>query len=172
MPRLVPALLAACALAGCANPHDSYEITEALESNTCGSRAQPLADGTTYRIEIKTSDPTATWQVLPNGSPVTGTYNSVDGTFHFSVAQTLDLDGADAGTGLQCTVIRTETISGTLIKDADAGTDDGGVFVPITAQHAIDFAADSNGRCAGATVLGPFDILPCEAKYTITGVAK
>jgi hypothetical protein len=176
MPRLSASLLAVCALGACAETTDVYQITETLESNTCGSNALPLQDGTRYRVQLKPDPPRASWKVVPKGATVYGSYDPDDGKFHFSVAQTLSLDGMDAGMGqLQCTVIRTETLTGTLTAQ-DAGVDagvDAGEDDALRGEHAIEFTADSNGSCRGASgPLGPFDRLPCAAKYAISGVPK
>jgi hypothetical protein len=157
-------------LAGCAKTEDVYEITVALESNSCGSSVLPLPDGLTYRTQFKTDPPRASWKVLPKGAPINGSYNAADGTFRFSTSSTLNLDSIDAGAGqLACTVIRTETLTGTL-EAADAGSD---ADSPLTGEHIIGFSADSNGRCRGVVgPLYPFDRIPCEAKYEIAGEAK
>lgn len=158
-------------LLGCAKTEDVYEITVALESNTCGANALPLKDGLSYRVQFTPDPPKASWKVLPKGSPISGTFDEAERKFRFSIAQTLSLDGMDAGAGqLQCTVIRTETLTGTL-EAPDAGLDDDAS--PLNGEHLIGFTADSNGACRGASgPLGPFDRLPCEAKYELVGDAK
>jgi hypothetical protein len=166
MPRLILLLL----LAGCAETTDVYQIDVALESNTCGASVQPLADGLSYRIQFKVDPPKVTWKVLPKGMQITGSYNEDDDGFRIHVSQTLSLDNIDAGI-VGCSVIREETIEGTFV--ADAGASDGGYAYPLEAEHTVGFSADSKGTCRGATgPLGPFDRLPCAAKYALTGEAK
>jgi hypothetical protein len=180
LPRLSALLglctLSGCALSGCAKAGDAYDVTIALQSNTCGSNALPLQDGLTYAVQFEPEAPRATWKVLPKGSPIQGSYNEDDGKFRFMVAQTLDLDGMDAGIGqLRCTVIRTETLTGTFTPErADAGVDAGeDTPLALEGEHVIGFTADSNGSCRGASgPLGPFDRLPCEAKYELAGEPK
>jgi hypothetical protein len=179
MPRVI-ALLALCALAGCEKTRDVYEITVALESNSCGSNAPLLEDGLRYRAQLQPEPPRASWKVLPKGAPIDGTFDEDEGAFRFRVVQTLNLDGIDAGPGqLACTVLREEILEGTLREDAaDAGADAASASTvdddpPLTGEHRIGFSADSNGSCRGVSgPLGPFDRLPCEARYKVTGEPK
>ncbi len=176
MPRLTVPLVALIALTGCEKTRDVYLITETLDSNTCGANALQIQSGTSYRVQFEPDAPTATWKVLPKGSPITGSYDEGSEKFKFMVSQTLSLNGMDASVGqLQCTVIRSETLTGTYTPElADAGVSDGGKDAPaISGEHVIAFTADSNGSCRGATgPLGPFDRLPCALKYDISGEAK
>lgn len=172
MSRLT-ALALLWAATACEKTTDVYQITVALEANTCGANALPLADGLSYRVQLKTAPPKATWKVLPKGPPITGRYEEEDGHFEFQVMQRLSLDNIDAGV-VGCTVLRSETLEGTLaLDDADGGVRNDAGDTPLTGEHRIDFTADGEGTCRGAMgPLGPFDRLPCQARYAITGEPK
>jgi hypothetical protein len=169
---LIAALSGLCLLTGCEKTRDLFEITSDLESNTCGANALPLPDGLSYKVQLKTDPPKATWKVVPKGAPITGKYDEADESFVFTASQTLSLGDIDAGTA-GCTVIREETLEGTLaLAEADAGSDagDDDDDPPLVGEHRIDFRADPNGTCRNANgPLGVFERLPCEARYSITG---
>jgi hypothetical protein len=168
----------------------AYVVRMQLADNSCG--AGVVLDEDRYTAELRAGQPPRGFWRVPRFPPLEGRYE--DGGFRFTFAEVRELGSADAGTS-GCTVFREELLEGTVVRplpaaERDAAEGDGGDAGLVTAtdnaarddagpsqpplrgQHRISFRTNPEGRCRDHMgPLGPFERLPCSARYELTGEA-
>lgn len=158
----------------------TYTVSMHLGDNSCGTPALPVADGTSYAVELRADGPRGYWR-RPKIPPIEGHYDG-DGGFAFQFEALFDIGNADAGTG-GCRLYRDEMLNAQVVVAGDAGrpadagdaltTGDAGTASgppPLSGHYTYTFRTDATGVCANNPgPLGVYQRLPCSVAYSLTG---
>lgn len=174
-----------------------YAITSALIENTCGEAALPVAETLAYNAELRADGLNAYW--LVGAPPARLGRVRANGEYSFELLQQyavregsepidpvlaemdpITLYGYDPlgepseTETAPCTLIIAESVNAHVLRDAltvsDAGTPDG-TGVDLEGVNVIEMRASAGSNCARVleTAGGPFQQLPCAARYELSG---
>ncbi len=174
----------------------SFAITGTLEENTCAPGLDPIAM-LSFIAELRREDGVGYWR-QEGGAIVSGTMGT-DGRFRFTSRIVVDAYGPDADLGIAgCSLYQSETIDGVLVTAArddagardgsssdasssdassntvDAGSADAGPSASFTGENTVVISTTPGSNCALLLAAngGDFPSFPCQARYTLSGVAR
>jgi hypothetical protein len=178
----------------------AYHIQGKLLENTCGTAALPASDTLSFDVEIRQDEQgRGIWRLaMP---PATFGSLALDGSFVFElehnyrvgmsqdpIERLSELDPEalanpelverldEAGMQQPCTLVVVHRIEGTLydVQDDDAGVNDAGAEADLLGENEISIRAAQGSVCTAVltTYGGPFDDLPCSARYALEGELK
>jgi hypothetical protein len=174
----------------------SYSVHGVLVENSCGQLALPTASPLDFVVEIRQDAGLAYW--TPNNSPQNAGSLSSAGMFRFTMSQTQvvnddtttqSLEPADFQNGRGdfdltgkrvCALTMKQTVLGSLkrrlkngaVESAGGATDAGEANAQdLVAEHVIELTPTSGSDCTRALMAlgGTYRVLPCEARYDLTG---
>jgi hypothetical protein len=172
-----------------------YSITSALLENTCGQGALPVAETLVYRAELREDGVNAYWLV---GSPPARLGRVTDDNeYRFGLQQTyavregsepidpvlaemdpIALYGYDPfgepseGESAPCTLLIEESVRARVLRAAGHEDDAGRLDrSDLEGENVIQMRASSGSDCRRVleTSGGPFEQLPCAARYDLSG---
>ncbi len=175
---LVPWFLLSCTNQLPGETVGTYRIVMNLEENTCGAKAVNLRDGKTFSVELRQDKGHGYWHVADR-LPVEGTLND-DYSFEFVFSSLVASEGPDAGPN-GCRLVQDEVLSGSLrsVSASDGGMSDGGQagggpLNALVGEHVLRISGYGGTDCSRALQVagGPFEALPCEIRYRLTGTPR
>jgi hypothetical protein len=179
----------------------AYHIEGKLLENTCGTAALPASGTLSYDVEVRQDEEgRGIWRLaMP---PVHFGTLTPEGAFAFEVRQNYRVGVASqeplemlgeldpealanpelveqldqAGAQKPCTLAVVQRIEGNLfqVQDGDAGINDVEAKADLTGEDEIAIRAAPGSVCTQVltTYGGPFDELPCSARYALEGELK
>jgi hypothetical protein len=175
----------------------SFAISGTLVENTCAPGLDPH-EALSFIAELRREDGVGYWR-QEGGAIISGTM-ATNGAFHFTTRTTVDAYGPDRDLGTAgCSLYQTETIDGVLVtRDVDGGTiaadggdastdaaqadagpsdaesADAGPSASFTGDNVVIISATPGSNCSLLLAAngGDFPSFPCQASYTLTGVAR
>jgi hypothetical protein len=178
----------------------AYHIEGKLLENTCGTAALPASDSLSFDVEVRQDEqgrgiwrlampPARFGSLTPDGAfafELQSNYRVGMSPEPFETLSELDPEAlADpelierldrAGTQKPCTLAVVERIDGKLfaVRDADAGVNDAEAEADLIGENEIAIRAGPGSVCTPVltTYGGPFDALPCSARYELKGELK
>jgi hypothetical protein len=178
----------------------AYHIEGKLLENTCGKAALPASDTLSYDVEVRQDEqgrgiwrlampPAHLGSLTPEGGfafEVEHNYRVGGSQEPLDVLNELDPEAlADpelverldqVGAQKPCTLVVVQRIEGNLfaVHDADAGINDAEAEADLVGNDEIAIRAGQGSVCTQVltTYGGPFDELPCSARYALKGELK
>lgn len=172
-----------------------YQIEGALIVNTCGTAALPTLNPLRFKVQISKDGSVGYWQIDKRGAQA-GLLED-DGRFRFFDEKTsLVGQGQTVRTDLQpqdflssdpdfdlkstkkCLMTVRETIEGQLARvlgdagvDVDGGSTGSGGNEDLRADNTIEVMPTPESDCSASlrALGGPFNALPCHARYVLEG---
>jgi hypothetical protein len=175
----------------------AYHVDGALTENQCGDEALPANDPLSFEVQIRRDQRSGYW--LQGMPPARAGRLGDDGTFSFELQQIYDVptttgtpsdepflasdpeaaadperfDRQEAESRTACRLTITEKIEGSVLREGGSGVhhsseDDS---PDLIGENAIIVAPVAGSNCKRATRAGggPFEQLPCQASYDLTG---
>ena len=195
---LVPCLLLSCTNGLPGEPVGTYRVVMTLEKNTCGAQAVIVENGKAYSVELREDRGRGYWHVADH-APIQGTLDEKRNfVFTFSRIAASEADAGPNG----CRIVQDDLLTGSLraFSFADGGLTDGGLtdggltdggltdagfadggsavesdgLTTLVAEHVMQLSGYAGADCSRALKGngGPFDVLPCEVRYTLSGTER
>lgn len=164
----------------------TYQVRGTLQQNSCGPEALPVADPLDFTVEVRRQGANGLWILGGSARVATGTLDEV-GNFSFlqrSEYQAIpphkehgqlpepwyDWDPEPPATSDPgCVLVTEEQVVGRL--DMASSAADSGTPIPLSAHNVIRIRALAGSNCLPVLAVagGPFQELPCEASYALSG---
>lgn len=197
--RVVSLLVALVSLSGCLLPEEQpgelvgeYAIASELSDNTCGELALPAPIGVDYTVELRAEEGKAYW-VLAEPPPHVGILRN-NGQLEFRAERIWSVGAArrqsqslaemdplalymhdptaPQAEPSPCTLRISELVRGTVLRDLEGryGTDASGGD-DFVGENELAISSASGAGCSIVLMSsgGPFERLPCAARYALHG---
>lgn len=180
--RIFPLAALTLAVVGCSSILGSKDPHE--PGTGIGVYALSLtADATSTCAELIGSNPTATFSAtmrkdgttgyfLAGSDPVAGTLDA-NGNFSFTTSIPTQVHDVEKAKGIgACTIVRTDVFAGKFAGSPDSAAGNGTLSGTMTYSYAVQSGSDCRDVVGQANADNPspiFAVMPCVAKYTVTG---
>jgi len=157
----------------------TYQVTGALEENTCGITTFYVPDPLEMVVELRSDTERAYY--MPEGQPMLQGIPQAEDSYRFRTQGTAQLADADPINGYPpCVVARAETIEVSVVEEellADGGVQDEEeeeAEPTLLGTQLLEIAPMPDTYCLPflATHGGTFETLPCQISYELTGFTK
>lgn len=148
-------------------PLGTYNVTGALQSNTCGAG---LGAPNPWNFSVQMSEDAATfyWE-MSGGSQVSGTVSSTTQVSITSIL-TANVDAPDAGLEGPCNLQSTTVINLALATSSPPATFTGTISYTFAAATGVSSTNDCTDQLSASG--GTYDTLPCTAAYSLSGTRQ